>query len=287
MNKLSFLTMLAVPVAIGLCVYPLASEARTKPSQSDTQPTTQVVIRAPGYNKAITYIGEPRLSQLTEQLRWQNVYWPSARLCTPALQQKLNARRAGIIAQLQLLSSVYRHDGDDTLAIATQALIEQVKRWPLHAHFAERRQHGIDAASLIVSVQKNWLLQREQQPYTLTVADQPQNIHWVGLTTQAGSYAYSHQQLSDWLARRESAQITDPEFIWEVTLDGTINRVGLYPHNSNDEFLQPGAVLFSGFEPSDLPDGFQQTNAELVDLLRYWQPGQSLNEQPQESATCD
>lgn len=282
-------------VGLGAALNPSASEAKptlnperseAKPSAAAKQPSVSATIKAPGFNKTIDYIGEPRLSQLTQQLRWQNVYWPSARLCTPALQQKLNARKAGVIAQLQLLATVYKNDDQQKLASATQALTEQVKRWPLQAHFAKAGEQGMQPALIEGDAQKNWLLQQAQQPYILTVGALPQQVHWVGLTQQAGSYSFSNQPLANWVKQRQQAAVSSAEFIWEVTLDGSINQVGLYPHNSHNEQLQPGAVLFRGYSPGDLPDGFKNTNAELADLLRYWKPGEAMAEQPIEAATC-
>lgn len=305
MHRLPFLRTLMMSGVLAVCVYPLASEAsqptaasaegslpiaagedRKQPSQSDQKPSVRATIKAPGFTKTIDYIGEPRLSQLTQQLRWQNVYWPSARLCTPALQQKLNARKAGLIAQLQLLATVYKNDDQQQLANATKALTKQVKRWPLQAHFAKAGEQGMQPALIEGDAQKNWLLQQAQQPYTLTVGALPQQVHWVGLTRDAGSYDYSSQSVAHWVKQRQQAAVSHPEFIWEVTLDGNINQVGLYPHNSENEQLQPGAVLYRGYTPGDLPDGFKNTNAELVDLLRYWQPGAVLTEQPTTAATC-
>lgn len=262
------LTLLLSTTATAATLQTAEHDALKQPSHSDTP--VQVVIQTPGQTQTLTFNGEPRLQQLTEQLRWQDVYWPSARLCSAKLQHKLQARRAGVIAQLRMLQNVWRHDGEPQLADATGALIEQVQQWPLLANFSNAGEQGIEPAADATDARRNWLLKNDQQPYFFSVGDQPQQVHWIGLTDKPGSYTYSHQLLSDWLQRRQAQPLTASDVIWEVTLNGRHQRIGLSPHNSNNDYLQPGAILFSGFEPHTLPAGFADTNRQLLQLLRYW-----------------
>lgn len=202
----------------------------------------------------------------------ENLYWSTARLCTPKLQQRLEARRVAVLAELQLLSTVYKNTEQPELAERTQQLYQQVQRWPLLASLAA----GIMPARLIAEPENNWQLTRHFKHYFLRVVGAPHSIHWVGLTPFAGTYPWSQDPLFKRLKNRAL------DNLWEVPLQGFASQRADYraltPREVAVEQInwQPGQVLFQGYDDSDLPAGFSGINQRLLNLLIYWAPNQSL-----------
>lgn len=201
-----------------------------------------------------------------------NLYWSTARLCTPELQQRLEARRVAVLAELQLLSTVYKNTEQPELAERTQQLYQQVQRWPLLASLAA----GIKPARLIAEPETNWQLTRHFKHYFLRVVGAPHSIHWVGLTPFAGTYPWSQEPMFERLKK------TALDNLWEVPLQGFANQrtdyQALTPRQIAVEQInwQPGQVLFQGYDAGDLPAGFKGINQRLLNLLIYWAPNQSL-----------
>lgn len=270
MSRLTEILVAGLTVALALSPVLAAHAQQTKAHQTKAQENVTVTIDAPQHTQSIVFEGEPRLSQLTERLRWQDVYWPGARLCSQTVQNKLEARRAAAVAQLQLLQGVYQQQQDDTLSNATQALIEQVKQWPLLGGYSNSTQQGLQPALIPTTLQRNWALLAKHQPYQLSVGEAPQSVHWVGLTQEPGEYAYAQQPLAKWLGERQQAQQVDSTDTWEVTINGNINRVDEYSTQRPPLQLQPGAILYSGFPAAQLPQGFADVNKRLLELLQYW-----------------
>lgn len=266
--------------ATALLLLPVTAVSQQTNGGGQTAAKVRVMVHTPGQAnneyQRIDYQGEPRLYQVTQRLRWQRLYWPTARLCTAQLQNKLLARKAAAVRQLQLLKSWWHNDEQPQLAQQADKLLAQLKQWPLLATMGRAGEQGLEPYLLEAQLQQNWLLKAGQQPYTLFVGQPPQQVHWLGVTDSAGSYAFADQPLVEWVSRRQPQLLSHAERIWEISLDGSMRQLGLQQHNQQQEYLQPGAILFSGFAEQDLPAGFRDTNQQLLRLLRYWQPGKNL-----------
>ena len=205
--------------------------------------------------QALQFYGEPRLHDLITRVpNAHQMYWRSARLCTPELQNKLELKRKALIVQLNLLAGIYQRNDKPVLYQQAQLLKKQIQQWPLLATI----QHGIEPDNLLGTPRDNWRLTPRYSHYSLVISDAPEGTHDVGLSHETSE--------GERFEVDQSGKVTPitPENAWQLT-------------------LQPGSHIFTGFARSQLPAGFSDINHRAVELLRYWQPGKALK---QPSSPC-
>ena len=204
----------------------------------------------------------------------------SARRCSPSARNKLRHAALDVIAQARMLQNVWRHDGEQPLADATGALIEQVRQWPLLANFSNVGEQGITGGRCHRRTPQ-LAADDPQQPYFFSVGDQPQQVHWLGLTDKPGSYAYSHQRLSDWLQRRQAQPLTASDVIWEVTLTAA-SGVSAYRRTTAITNTCAGRNPVQRVRTAHTAGGLYRHQPAVLAIARYWRPGKTLGE----AVTC-
>ena len=198
---------------------------------------------APGARMAALYDNLKQASSSAE------LFPPLVRVHSCELQQKLDARKAGMLVRLRLLQQTYRADGNEQGLRQAEALEQQFSRWPLKATYL----HGfsLPQSRFDLALNPKLPLSDAQQSCPLSlVLGIPQAARSVGLTDSSQNSA------------------------WVIRSDGEMSRLELAnarQREQNQRLLQqPNSIVYYGIDEADLPAGFKDLNQQMSLFLQHW-----------------
>ncbi|EKE82134.1 capsule biosynthesis GfcC family protein [Idiomarina xiamenensis] len=259
------------------------ASARALPQQQDThnETTQQVTVHVLGpdlnqqHSRHWTFSGPVRLSQVFDVAQPDaSTYWLQTRLTDHALQQQVLRKQRQLQQRVKNLAAHYHTHYDDELAKAAQQLAQQIAEWPLVATYI----WGTSRNDARTDIMQNPLLTvtetNSRGQYWLMLQSAPEHAAIVGLVSQPQFQLTldTRKTLRDTVKDVELLAGAKEDTVQVITLDGQHRQYPVAYYNAKADSLAPGAVVFVGFDDSELPDEYQTINQELIELLRFWNP---------------
>ncbi|MEA3587722.1 capsule biosynthesis GfcC family protein [Pseudidiomarina sp. 1APP75-27a] len=257
-------------------------------AQSEAKPVTQVVIG----DSVVGFEEQPRLLNLYQAAELRpSAYWPSSRLISVAQTEKIAERRRYVLEKLREVSLSARVEGDESLARAAQAYMEQIPNWPLLG----AEWVGVTKIDDSLEVQSGVNVERKSLFSSFT--DAVANLQANPLLPRGDMRLLPPQDLGAWQVTVVSPKgIQKLPFAQHETVREVLDKAGILADHSglaevtlvsltglsrttpvayfNDAKAMPPVhgIIFVGLDLSALDDDWQLVNAQLSALLSYWNP---------------
>lgn len=204
-----------------------------------------------------------------EQIPALEVYWPQVRLVMLDRQADVEAERETVLRDLQALYVHWQRRGKQEQARQVQHLAEQVQRWELGF-----QPYGVpDLLAARQSINNNPLLPPGH--YQLRLPTRPNTISVYGLTQQIGMQPLQPRQtVRNYLRAHARADVLQGlahgTEAWRIKPAQEAMMIPWGLHNANDNELNPGDILYIGFDNWTLPRRFRHLETAIPDLLRHF-----------------
>mgnify|MGYP001173881994 CR=1 FL=1 len=198
-----------------------------------------------------------------------DVYWPQVRLVMLDRQAEVEQERADVLRDLQALYIYWQQRGKTEKARQVQQLAEQVQRWELGF-----QPYGVpDLQAARQTINQNPLL--PSGDYQLILPTRPDTISVYGFSAQVGYQPVQPRQtVRNYLLghRRANAlqSLAHGTEAWRIKPAADARTIPWGLHNANDDELNPGDILYVGFDRWSLPRQFRHLEASIPQLLRHF-----------------
>lgn len=264
------------------------SAGATAQQSEAREPVTQVVIG----EKVLGFSQPPRLLDVYQAAELSpNAYWPSSRLISVAQTEKLQQRRAFVIAQLSDLAQSATIAGDEALAKAAQAYAKQIPSWPLIGaewvgvtkiddRLEVQSGVSVERPSLFSSFNDAAanLQANPQLPQGTLQLLPPQDLgEWqVTIVSPEGiqTLPFTPQQSVRELLQEAGvfAKHYDLAKVTLLSLTGLSTQTPVAYYNDAEALPPVHGIIFVDLDVSAVGADWQRINAQLGALLSYWNP---------------
>lgn len=210
------------------------------------------------------YVEAPRLQAvLANQVKSQNVHWPSARLFSldPIALAELEQTRTAVLEQLRLL--IIASAAEPTIAMQLQETRQQISRWRLAKPLAEELNPNL----ALVRQQYNPRLAPGQ--YVLVAGKRVSTVSVFGLggerfilhEQQRAAYAYVHDVFEQY-----------PDTVWLLTSRLEPREIPVASWNRTETAIATGSLLFVPLSIATADQDLQPLNEQIKTLLAHRVP---------------